>query len=229
MADGMASGTDHEQNPSVDEGTGPDALADVTPSPDRAGPSLARMLNEAAVRVRASGCGRLGTGSGFAIADDVVVTNRHVAADADELQLSTWDGQSFGVASVSLSLRQDLALLHLDDGVLPHVADLAPHDPTPGTSVQVVGYPQGGQVKFEQTRVVDYVDGPRLGVPGNAMRLTGAVEPGNSGGPVIDDAGRVVGVVYGVEKATGYGLATPVSAVRTLRERATDRGVTPAC
>jgi S1-C subfamily serine protease len=76
--------------------------------------------------------------------------------------------------------------------------------------------------------VVDFVDGSNLGVPGEVMRLTANVQPGNSGGPVLDGRGHVVGIVYAIELATGYGLAIPPDTLRTLTSAGGFQRV-PAC
>ena len=60
------------------------------------------------------------------------------------------------------------------------------------------------------------------------MRLTANVQPGNSGGPVLNRRGRVIGIVYAIEIATGYGLAIPPDTLRTLTSAGGFQNV-PAC
>ena len=80
----------------------------------------------------------------------------------------------------------------------------------------VVGFPRGGPLTFSRGHILDFVDGSRFGIPGKVMRLTANIEPGNSGSPVLDDRGRVLGVVYAGEIATGLGLAIPPDTLRSL-------------
>ncbi|MCB1233346.1 MAG: hypothetical protein KDN19_24090, partial [Verrucomicrobiae bacterium] len=70
--------------------------------------------------------------------------------------------------------------------------------------------------------------GTPFDVPGSILRIRAGVVPGNSGGPLLDRAGRVVGVVYALEVATGLGLAIPND---TLEELLAAAGTTdiPAC
>ena len=60
------------------------------------------------------------------------------------------------------------------------------------------------------------------------MRLTASVEPGSSGSPVLDEQGRVVGIVYAIEVATGLALAIPLDTLRTLVDRGGYQAI-PAC
>jgi S1-C subfamily serine protease len=59
------------------------------------------------------------------------------------------------------------------------------------------------------------------------MRITTNVEPGNSGGSLLDNQGRVVGIVYAIEVATGYGLAIPLDTLRTLVQAGGFQSVPP--
>jgi S1-C subfamily serine protease len=61
------------------------------------------------------------------------------------------------------------------------------------------------------------------------MRLSAPIAPGNSGGPVLDASGAVVAVVFGIETATGHGLAVPSSAIRQLIEHRDEGGPVPTC
>jgi S1-C subfamily serine protease len=69
------------------------------------------------------------------------------------------------------------------------------------------------------TKVVDFVDGRPMAQPGDVMRVGATARAGMSGGPVLDAAGRLVGIVFGVQTTTGDSLVLPVSGLRaTLAE-----------
>jgi serine protease DegQ len=180
-----------------------------------AGDSARQQAREVTVRVRNRGCSFLATGSGFAVTAHRLVTNRHVVEGADQLQLDSWDGRSISVAVHRVAYLHDLALIETVEA-LPRVARLAGGDPAPGAEVSAVGFPLGGPLAQTRGTVVDLVPGAHLGETGKVLRFTAAVHHGNSGGPLLDGAGRVVGVVYASENRTGYGLAIPVSSLRTL-------------
>lgn len=187
---------------------------EATSTPKLISQSLHRKAEEMVVRIRNINCLGLDIGSGFAIDAHTLLTNRHVLAGASELEVSTWDGHDERVAAASVGRLVDLGVVQVD-GTLPYHAYVHAR-PVPGERVQVVGFPLGGPETFSYGRIVGFVSGADLGVPGKVMRLTANVQPGNSGGPVLDSKGRVVGIVYAIELATGYGLAIPLSTLRTL-------------
>jgi S1-C subfamily serine protease len=191
------------------------AVAEAPPPPALHSSSIERVARQLTVRVRARGCGRLGTASAVAVGSRLLVTNRHVVAGADALELNYWDGTSARAQVDALAVADDLALVKVSLR-LPAVARLATSDPDDGTAVLVAGYPNGGAQNVERGEVVEYA---RLREPEDAspvMRMTADIAPGNSGGAVVDRRGDLVGVVFGVETETGYGLAIPASAVRAL-------------
>ena len=180
------------------------------------GESLERHTREVTVRVRNVGCYALATGSGIAIGPDVFVTNHHVTEGAKELQVTTWDGRSLAVSVSAVSVSNDLSVVRVA-GQLPAVADVVAAEPERGDRVTAVGYPGGGEITFSTGRIVDLVDGRAFGETGKVIRATSTVRPGNSGGPLLDAEGRVIGVVYAYEAATDYALAIPAATL--LRER----------
>ena len=191
------------------------AAAEAPAAPALHSNSIERVARQLTVRVRARGCGRLGTASAVAVGPHLLVTNRHVVAGADELELNYWDGTSARAQLDALAVADDLALVKVSLR-LPAVARLAASDPDDGVAVLVVGYPNGGEQSVERGEVVEYA---RLREPEDAspvMRMTADIAPGNSGGAVVDRRGDLVGIVFGVETETGYGLAIPASAVRAL-------------
>ena len=82
-----------------------------------------------------------------------------------------------------------------------------------GTSV-LVGTRPGGELQVREARVQGYVSGVEDTDPTMVMRLDIGAEPGDSGGPVVDGDGRLVGIVYLRERVTGRALVIPISELR---------------
>jgi S1-C subfamily serine protease len=149
----------------------------------------------AALRVRNVGCGRVSMGSGFAISDHVFVTNRHVIDGAAVLQVSTFDGHDIDVATAGAAVIADLALVWTKES-LPVTIALATANPDVGTNVTAVGYPLAGPLTTTHGQVLGYAP-DLIGLSPLPMLVNDApVEHGSSGSPLINDAGRLVGVVY---------------------------------
>lgn len=182
--------------------------------PQLARDSLARKAKRLTVRIRNVGCQGVATGSGFALAHDVLVTNRHVLAGASVLEVSTWDGHTHEISAATVGALGDLGIAVVD-GRLPVVGHFG-RPPGAGNVVTAVGYPRGGPLRLSHGVVVDRIDGGQLGVPGAVVRITALVRHGNSGGPLLDNRGRIAGIVYAIERPTGLGLAIPVDTLRRL-------------
>jgi S1-C subfamily serine protease len=180
------------------------------------------------VRVRSRGCGRIGTASAVAVGRRLLVTNRHVVAGADSIELNYWDGTSAEARLDTVAVVDDLALVEVSLR-LPAVAHLAETDAAEGSPMLVVGFPNGGEQKLVRGELIEYAPLEQHPDASVVMRLSTPVAPGNSGGPVLDRSGTVVGVVFGIETATGHGLAVPSSAVRQLIEHRDAGGPAPGC
>ena len=192
--------------------------------PDPAVESLRRHAQSVTVRVRSLACTSLGVGSGFVLPDGVVVTNRHVIDQPEQVSIDTWDGRRFRAEVTGVALDSDLAVVRIDEPQrLPTVA-LRDTPVEIGEPVLVVGYPAGGPVRVSEGEVLAIVDGEVLGEPADVLRIGVAVQRGNSGGPVLDLDGRVVGVVFAEEVGHDTGLAVPVA---TLLERLEADAFTP--
>lgn len=176
--------------------------------------AAAREGRNVTVRIRNIPCnGGLGVGTGFLLDEHTLVTNRHVVEGFGRLELETWDGRRLTPNVVAVGNSADLSIVQIDSGV-GEAIEMAAEDPPADTEVQAVGYALGGPQRVTQGEIVDYVENPNLGNSGPVMRVDISVKPGNSGGPLIDPSGQVVGVVYAIEIATGYGLVVPVSTLR---------------
>jgi len=167
-----------------------------------------------AVRIRNVGCSSLSTGSGFAIDDTTLITNRHVVADSANLQISTYDGRDVPVTAAATASLADLALVRTAEP-LPAAPELAAADPAVGDAVTVVGYPQGGQLTLTEGRVIGRTTDPLNENLGQVLVTDAEVEPGSSGSAALDAEGRVIGVVY-AKNAADQSFVVPVSTLRQL-------------
>ena len=173
------------------------------------------------VRIRSQTCEGLGVGSGFLIDESTIVTNRHVVEGADVLEVETSEGQMLSVDVASQGLLADLAVVRLADAMeveapIRATAELAPRNPEPGDAIRAVGYPGGGALTVSEGTVEDFEADPRLGNLSKVIRSDVEVEPGSSGGPVVDADDRVVGVVYAIEVETERSLIVPVETLQRL-------------
>ncbi len=169
----------------------PDPKVVADPDVMRAGASVVRVLGTA--------CGLGIEGSGWVAAPGLVVTNAHVVAGEDDTTVTTQGGASLEATPVHYDPENDLALLRIDAG-LP-VLPVAP-DPQPGATAAVLGYPENGPYAVAPARLGEtretigedsYGQGP---VRRPIASLRGTVRSGNSGGPIVDSRGRVLGTVF---------------------------------
>lgn len=167
-----------------------------------------------AVRIRNVGCEELSTGSGFAIDEFTLITNKHVVADSDNLQVSTYDGRDIDVGTTATADLADLAIVRTRDP-LPSHPSLAESDPRQGDSVSVVGYPAGGELTISTGEVIGSTRDPLNANLGEVLVTDAKVEPGSSGSAVLDSKGRVIGVVY-AKTSDDNSLLVPISTVRDM-------------
>jgi S1-C subfamily serine protease len=184
-------------------------IAASRPLPSLISQSMRRKAERLVVRVRNVICG-VGVGTGFALDEHTLLTNRHVLAGADRVEISTWDGHLLTASTEKVGALVDMGIASVA-GRLPS-SGTGYAEPRAGMRVTVVGFPLGGPLTFSTGRIVDFVEGWRI--PGKVMRLTAHVEPGSSGSPVLDQQGDVVGIVYALEVATGLGVAIPIDTLR---------------
>ncbi len=184
--------------------------------PELAAESLLRRAQEVTVRIRTLGCRQFGVGSGFVLPGGIVVTNRHVVDEPREVTVNTWDGRTIEAEVTGVAVDSDLAILRLADARGLPDAQLRSDPVERGEPIVAVGYPGGGPSTVSPGTVRGLVDGELLGEPADVILIDAEIRPGNSGGPVLDMEGRVIGVVFALDAASGYGLAVPV---QTLLDR----------
>lgn len=145
-------------------------------------------------------CGSGASGSGFAIAPNLVVTNAHVVAGVDTPVVELPGRPAREGRIVYFDPIDDLAVVAVDDlAAVP--LDLAPVLGA-GVSAAVQGYPNGGPFSSVNAAVLSVGTVPVPDVyaestnPREVYALDAVVQPGNSGGPLLTDEGDVAGVVF---------------------------------
>lgn len=136
-----------------------------------------------------------GEGSGFIVrADGVIMTNAHVLRDADEVVVKLADRREFVAKVLGTDTRTDIAMLKIDAHDLPAVSRTASKALRVGDWVLAIGSPFG----LESTVTAGVISATRRSLPGDGtvpfIQTDAAVNPGNSGGPLINMQGEVIGI-----------------------------------
>lgn len=172
----------------------------------------------------------VGAGSGFIYSDDgYIITNRHVVADATEVTVTLHDQRVYDATVVGTDPNTDVAVIKIEpkNGEKLPVAQLGNSDALQvGDWVLALGNPLG--LNFTVTAGIVSAKGRQIGIlrQNNDQALEAfiqtdaAINRGNSGGPLVDLLGRVVGVNSAIQSPTGAyagnGFAIPVALVRRV-------------
>ncbi len=185
------------------------------------GPGPRRLLSDPDVQAASGGvlkirgenaCGRGVEGSGFLYADDRLMTNAHVVAAVDSPRVELGD-DTVPASVVYYNPDLDVAVLALDDGGRAPLA--LGFDAGRPDGVAVLGYPQDGPYDVQPGRIrsEQRLRSPDIYGDGTVVRevfaIRALVRPGNSGGPIVDSAGRAVGLIFAAsvtDQQTGYAL-----------------------
>ena len=158
-------------------------------------------------------CRRRLMGSGFVTVPDYVVTNAHVVAGTQSVRLDTVLGVR-DAEVVYYNPGVDIAVLHAPELNLPALP-WAPEPAVSGADAIVMGFPESGPFEAAPARVREEltISGPDIYATGRVEReaytVRGTIRQGNSGGPMTDTSGNVLGVVFGAsvdQTDTGYVL-----------------------
>jgi S1-C subfamily serine protease len=196
------------------------AAVKLVPEPDDPLDSYSRtimgVVERAGPGVVSLAVGRNGAGSGFAVTPDgYVLTNSHVVHGARGVKIRTPSGETLDAQVVGDDPATDLALLRTDASALPVYLPVdAALSPRVGQLAVAIGNPLG----FESTVSTGVVSALGRSLRGKGNRLidgviqhTAPLNPGNSGGPLIDGAGRVIGVNTAIISGSqGIGFAIAV-------------------
>jgi S1-C subfamily serine protease len=166
-----------------------------------------------------------GTGSGFLISENgELLTNAHVVADTDTVQVTLTDGRTFPGKVVGLDTISDIAVVEISADNLPKVKLGNSQNLIPGEWAIAIGNPLG----LDNTVTIGIISATdrtsaQVGVPDKRVsfiQTDAAINPGNSGGPLLNAQGEVIGINTAIRTdAQGLGFAIPIeTAARIAHE-----------
>ncbi|HSW02962.1 Do family serine endopeptidase [Aquabacterium sp.] len=165
-----------------------------------------------------------GQGSGFVVsADGLILTNAHVVRDAKEVSVRLADRREYAAKVLGSDAATDIAVLRIEAKGLPIVRLGDPKSLMVGDYVLAIGAPYG----LEQTATSGIVSAKGRSLPGDAfvpfIQTDAAVNPGNSGGPLFDAAGNVIGINAQIYSRTGgfqgVSFAIPIDVAMKVRDQ----------
>ena len=170
------------------------------------------------------------SGSGVIISDDgYIVTNNHVVAGASKVEIVLNDGMNYDAEVIGLDPATDLALLKIDETGLPYASYGNSDDVRVGQWVLAVGNPfnltstvTAGIVsaKARSINILEYDPAKDIFPIESFIQTDAAVNPGNSGGALVDASGKLIGINSAIASNTGsytgYSFAIPVTIVKKV-------------
>lgn len=159
--------------------------------------------------------------AGTRLDGDVVLTAYHCVVSGGPVRVRGRDGRQVVGRVRAVDRARDLALVDVP-GLGGPTLPWSPDPPTPGDAVRAIGHPLGAAPPagfFEGTLRWSLSGGEVAAIGTRAIQVTAAVNPGNSGGPILDEDDRVVGVVSRRLGGEGLGFAGRVDGLDALRAR----------
>ena len=165
-----------------------------------------------------------GAGSGFIVSPDgYILTNTHVVLNADEVTVRLTDRREFQAKVIGADERTDVAVIKISASNLPTVKLGDPSKVRPGQWVLAIGSPFG----FENSATAGIISATARSLPSDNyvpfIQTDVAVNPGNSGGPLFNMAGEVVGINSQIFSRTGgymgVSFAIPIDVAKNVEEQ----------
>ena len=191
---------------------------DTLTSPDAGSPPQGGIPRDVALRVEGSvvkvegdACDRVQDGTGFVAAPDLIVTNAHVVAGESRTRVDAPNGR-FDATVIAFDPNRDLAVLSVPGLDLPPLERGEGHIDDHGS---LFGHPAGGPLRESPMRIAEQITAHGSNIEHTAPSdrevfvLAAVAQPGDSGGPVVEPDGRVVGVVFAFDLSrptTSYAL-----------------------
>lgn len=200
-------------SPASPTSSSPPSAPAPSPTPTRDFATIYAHQRSGVVRIQVLGCSDAGVGTGFLLSPTLVATVDHVVAGSVVVSLGD-QGQDATGRVIGTDPVHDLALVQASEPLIGYHFHFAVTDPRVGDLVGAIGFPIGGPITLTQGGVSGLhraitVDGQRRA---GMIETDAAVNPGNSGGPLLDSTGAVIGLVDALNiQANGIAYAVPAS------------------
>jgi hypothetical protein len=165
----------------------------------------------------------LDAGTGFIVGPDLVVTAAHVVEDFESMVVTMIDGEERLGQTIGYAPGQDAALIRLTESVDIEPLTWSEQTPRVGFDISVLGYPLNLDLSVTAGtisgvgRTILFPNGEQIP---NVMQTDALTNPGNSGGPWLDETGRVIGLhIAGRDGAAGINWGVAAEVVRALVEQ----------
>jgi serine protease Do len=180
-----------------------------------------------------------GLGSGYIISPDgYIVTNDHVAGNATEITVTLTDGRNYDAKVIGSDLASDICLIKIDGDDLPFVKRGNSEDVIIGEWVIALGNPFGlFELNDKPTVTVGVISATGMNLEPindryyiNMLQTDAAINGGNSGGPLVNSIGEVIGMntliftAGGASGSIGLGFAIPINKVKSIIDELKEKG-----
>jgi len=166
-----------------------------------------------------------GQGSGFILnKEGLILTNNHVIDNARTVEVTLSDKHKYTAQVVTVDKGHDLALLKIDaPGLVPATLAETSSNLVVGQRVYAIGNPFGlsGTMTRGIISAIRSVRGPEQNPIEDAIQTDASVNPGNSGGPLLNSRGEVIGITTmiasnGANQSSGIGFAIPINTAKAV-------------
>jgi S1-C subfamily serine protease len=165
-----------------------------------------------------------GQGSGFVLTKEgLILTNNHVIGNAQRLEVMLSDKHKYKARVLAVDKNHDLALIKIDAPSLTPVTLADSRNLMVGQRVYAIGNPFGlnGTMTRGIISAIRSIRGPQGNPIEDAIQTDAAVNPGNSGGPLLNSRGEVIGITTmiasnGADQSSGIGFAIPINTARAM-------------
>ncbi len=213
-------------------------VAVSAPDPTLSTSPVVAATEPSVVKIRgvAPGCQKVLEGTGFVVAPNRVMSNAHVVAGADSVTVNA-SGTDYDATVVSFDPSADISILDVPN-LPPQPLTFDDKPAQTGTNALVLGYPGGGEFAATASRIREIIElnGPDIYRTTTETRevytIRGTVRQGNSGGPLVDLNGKVLGVVFGAavdDPDTGFVLTAKEVSRQLAKVGSTQSVPTGAC
>lgn len=150
-------------------------------------------------------------GSGFALGTNCIITNAHVIADNSQISVLSYSGNEYKATVLGINEGEDIAVLVVENGDFPYLAVADTSVMKTGDDIYAIGAPKG----MAYTLTKGTVSAKERIIQNNSyIQIDAAINEGNSGGPLLNDNGQVLGMnTLKMSDSEGIGLAIPINRI----------------